>query len=532
MSNPIGTTEAALVPGVSALPDNGSIVEAPLTDVAHRDLKRRTAHGAFVSLVAQAANFVLRTGSMMVLARLLIPKDFGLVGMVTAATGILGLLKDAGLSAASVQRASITRAQTSTLFWINLAMGGLLATFCVGLAPALAAFYGDRRLFWVTVVSGTGFILNGAAVQHQAMLQRAMRFGMIATINIISLILSIAIGVGMAMAGRGYWALVAMATSSPAIYMLGVWLATGWIPGKPQRRSGIRSMLKYGGTLTLNNLIVYIAFNTDKVLLGRVCGAEALGIYGRAYQLINLPTDNLHSAIGAVAFPALSRLQNNPAKLRSYFLKGYSLFLSLIMPVTLWCGFFADDIILVTLGPKWHEAAVIFRFLAPTALVFGLVNPFSWLMMATGQARRLLHVALVVSPVIILCYSLGLRHGPQGVAMGFSVAMVLAFVPVILWVKHGTLITMADVFRSAVKPGVAIAVGLVTALVFAGQIGRIHQAFLRLLLESSIFFGVYLVVLLAVLRQMVVYLDLLREIGFLRIAAPRNQDGPHQHWDT
>ena len=92
--------------------------------------------------------------------------------------------------------------------------------------------------------------------------------------------------------------------------------------------------------------------------------------------------------------------------------------------------------------------------------------------------------------------------------------------------------TMADVFRSAVKPGVAIAVGLVTALVFAGQIGRIHQAFLRLLLESSIFFGVYLVVLLAVLRQMVVYLDLLREIGFLRIAAPRNQDGPHQHWDT
>lgn len=248
--------------------------------------------------------------------------------------------------------------------------------------------------------------------------------------------------------------------------------------------------------------------------------------------LYNLPTENLHSTIGAVAFPALSRLQNNPAKLRSYFLKGYSLFLSLIMPVTLWCGFFADDIILVTLGPKWHEAAVIFRFLAPTALVFGLVNPFSWLMMATGQARRLLHIALVVSPVIILCYSLGLRHGPQGVAMGFSVAMVLAFVPVILWVKHGTLITMADVFRSAVKPGVAIAVGLVTALVFAGQIGRIHQAFLRLLLESSIFFGVYLVVLLAVLRQMVVYLDLLREIGFLRIAAPRNQDGPHQHWDT
>ena len=137
----------------------------------------------------------------------------------------------------------------------------------------------------------------------------------------------------------------------------------------------------------------------------------------------------------------------------------------------MWCGFFADDIILVTLGSKWHEAAPIFRLLAPTVLAFGLLNPFSWLMMATGQARRLLHIGLVVSPVIIFGYILGFRHGPQGVAMGFSIAMVLLLVPVILWVKHGTLITMADVFRSAVKPGVAIAVGLVTALVFAGQIG-------------------------------------------------------------
>src|SRR4029450_13762332 len=156
MSNSIGTTEAVLVSGGSALLDKASAAEAPLRDVSHKDLKQRTAHGAFVSLLAQATNFVLRTGSMMVLARLLIPKDFGLVGMVTAATGILGLLKDAGLSAASVQRASVTRAQTSTLFWINLAVGGLLAMFCVGLAPALVAFYGDQRLFWVTVVSGTG----------------------------------------------------------------------------------------------------------------------------------------------------------------------------------------------------------------------------------------------------------------------------------------------------------------------------------------------------------------------------------------
>jgi len=123
MSDPIGTTETMLVSDVSALPDQDRAGEAPFSDVAHEDLKRRTAHGAMVSTVAQTATFILRTGSMMILARLLVPRDFGLIGMVTAFTGFLGLFKDAGLSMATVQRTSITQAQTSTLFLINLGVG-------------------------------------------------------------------------------------------------------------------------------------------------------------------------------------------------------------------------------------------------------------------------------------------------------------------------------------------------------------------------------------------------------------------------
>ena len=117
-------------------------------------------------------------------------------------------------------------------------------------------------------------------------------------------------------------------------------------------------MLRFGGTITLNGLVVYVAYNLEKVLLGRFWGADALGIYGRAYQLINIPTDNLNSAIGGVAFSALSRLQNDPVRLKSYFLKGYSLVISLTIPITIFCALFADDIVLVVLGPKWTDAAV------------------------------------------------------------------------------------------------------------------------------------------------------------------------------
>ena len=128
--------------------------------------------------------------------------------------------------------------------------------------------------------------------------------------------------------------------------------------------------------------------NFEKVLLGRFWGADAIGIYGRAYQLINIPTDNLNSAAGEVAFSALSRLQDDPSRLKSYFLKGYSLVLALTLPITIACALFADDMIFVLLGPKWKDAAAIFRLLAPTILVFAIANPLSWLLSSIGLVGR------------------------------------------------------------------------------------------------------------------------------------------------
>jgi PST family polysaccharide transporter len=129
-------------------------------------------------------------------------------------------------------------------------------------------------------------------------------------------------------------------------------------------------------------------------VLGRFWGVDALGIYGRAYQLINIPTDNLNSAAGEVAFSALSRLQDDPGRLRSYFLKGYSLVLALTLPGTIACALFADDMIFVLLGPKWMAAAPIFRLLAPTILVFAVVNPLAWLLCSLGLVGRSLKMGL------------------------------------------------------------------------------------------------------------------------------------------
>ena len=177
---------------------------------------------------------------MVIMARLLLPEDFGLVGMVTAFTGFLGLFRDAGLSMATVQRESITEAQLSTLFWINLAVGGLLALLSAALAPVLVSFYGEPRLFLIAIGLGAAFIFNGAAAQHRAMLQRNMRFAALAAIDIVALIIGIAAGVAVALAGGGYWGLVVMTVAPTGSECLRCVCRDAMDPGMARTKHGNR----------------------------------------------------------------------------------------------------------------------------------------------------------------------------------------------------------------------------------------------------------------------------------------------------
>jgi len=475
-----------------------------------KDLKQRTIRGGLTRLCAQAANFSLRLGSLMVLARLLGPKDFGLVGMVTAFTGVLTLFRDFGLSAAAIQRETVTEEQLSTLFWINILVGALLALAAVAMAPFIAAFYHEPRLVMVTVVLATGFLFNAIGVQHGALLQRQMRFTDLAVINTVSLIIGTAIAIGGAKAGYGYWALVAMTVALPITTTIGCWLTAGWVPGMPRRRTGIRSMMRFGGALTLNGLVIYIASNFEKVLLGRFWGVDALGIYGRAYQLANIPTENLNSAAGEVAFSALSRLQGEPRRLKSYFLKGYSLVLAMTLPVTVACALFANDIIFAILGPKWMAAAPIFRLLAPTMLVFAIANPLAWLLSSLGLVERSLKMGLVIAPLMIVSYVIGLPYGPRGVAFAYSAVMVLWLIPGIAWSVYGTVVSFRDVLL-AVSPPLAASV-LAAALAFAVRMayGHLLPPIPRLVLESTVFLAAFFALLVFAMGQKSLYMDLLR----------------------
>ena len=476
------------------------------------DLKGKTVRGGIANVFKQIISFILKFGSTAVLARILGPKEFGIVAMVTVFTGVYNLLTTVGLSSAAVQSKTINDAQISLLFWINLVVGLLLGVLTLFTAPLLVVFYHEPKLFWVTVTLALGFLFNAAGVQHTAVLQRQMRFVSLSVIDIISTIISIVVGIVIALSGLNYWALVAMTVTYPAVSTFCKWQASGWFPGRPRYADGIRPMLVFGGVITLNNLVVYCAYNLEKVLLGRFWGADVLGLYGRAYYLVNIPTESLNTTIGTVAFSALSRVQGDPNLLRQYFMKGYSFVLSMTLPITIGFALFADDVIFIALGPKWEGATEIFRILTPTVLIFGIINPLGWLLISSGFQKRSLQISLVLAPLVIIAYLLGLPYGPKGVAFSYSAILTLWIVPHVFWCTRGTVISPLDILHAISSPFIsALVSGLVAYLVQIVAQYKNNVLF-NFFLESTVMLLVYTVMMMFVFSNKDMYIDLFRQL--------------------
>jgi PST family polysaccharide transporter len=486
------------------------VEEASWHSGAVDDLKGEALRGGLAKAVAQGTNFVLRLACLITLARILEPTDFGLVGMVTAITGALGLFKEFGLSVATVQRDKVTEEQISALFWVNLAVGLILALTSVVIAPFVAAFYDDQRLSLIMTALGLGFVFNAAGVQHAAILQRQIRFTTLAVIDVASLLISSTVSIVLAVAGFGYWALVAWSVTLPLVATTLAWQQSGWRPGAPRRRSAVGSLLRFGGVQTVNSVVIYAAYNLDKILVGRYWGAEALGIYGRAYQLVTIPTEQINATFGSIAIPVLSRLQNDPQRLKSYFLKSYTLVLALTIPVTVACLLFAEELISILLGPKWADAVPVFRRLAPAIFALALISPTGWFLVSVGMVGRSLKLAMALAPIAITGYAIGLQYGPTGVALGFSCAMMLWLVPHLLWSFHGTVITIRDLAHVTFKPLVSGAVSASCALAVLHVYGPSGSAVNTVAVGGTVLAAVYLATLLFVMDQKAFYVELLR----------------------
>jgi polysaccharide transporter, PST family len=446
-------------------------------------------------MLAQGGGLVLQLTSTIVLARLLGPAEYGVIAMVAAVTAFAGLFRDLGLSTSTIQRKEISDAQLSTLFWVNVTIGAILTALTIAASPLVAWFYGRPELTAVTMALSLSLVIGSFGTQPGALLNRKMRFGHLAIANLAGATLSVLVSITLALRGLSYWALVAGTLTGGFLTTLLLNLLSGWRPGSPVRHSGVRSMLAYGANITAFDFANYFHRNLDNILIGRVWGADALGLYSRAYQLLMFPIQNLRNPIMAVAFPAMSRLQDQPEQFRRYYRQVTCFLASLSMPLTAFLAVSSQPIIDVVLGPQWLGAVPIFSVLAVVAFIQPAYSLVGLVMLSSGNARGYLRVGLFNVAVYILGFVVGVRFGPVGLAAGYAVATYLIIVPSLSMSFRGTAIKQSDFWIAVAVPGCA---SLCAAAVLYFALSRWSGATTPVALAvgaglfAAIYFGLYL----------------------------------------
>lgn len=477
---------------------------------ANRNLRQQAIRGGAMTLAAKVAMGVLRLGSMLIFARVLAPADFGVVAMAMAVIGIGHLFRDMGLSAATVQRHEITASQVNTLFWLNSGLGGLMTLLAAISAPFLASFYADERLFGATLLLSLSFLVNSLGTQHLALLRRNLRLGLVARINVVSVLLSISIGLAMALQGFGHWSLVAVALTADCVLTIAAWLACTWRPGRPAWDPSVRAMLNFAGFLVAFSLLAYLARSLPTFLLGKLQGAAAVGVYTRAFRVTMKLAGYITEPPRIVAISVLARLQDQPERFRSYYLRGIRLMMLAAAPASAYIFLSGDDLILLLLGDQWTETGALLRWFALALVPQVLGNSTGWIYMALGRSKQMMWWGICGWTAMLIGFLIGARHGTTGFAIAYAASIFATFLPALWAGFRNTHIRLRDAFEAVWRPVIAALAALLVLLVTQGETAA-WSLFLRVPVDAMVFGTAYSLIVLGALRQWPFIADILRE---------------------
>jgi PST family polysaccharide transporter len=469
------------------------------TDHLQGDLAGRSARGGAVTMAAQVFKFGFSTAATIVLARLLTPEDYGLIGMVAILLNFVGMFQYLGLSTATVKWSELNHQQVSTLFWVNMALSVAIMLVTIASGPLLARFYNEPRLVGITAGYGITIFFAGLAIQHEAILTRQMRFTAIVIVEVVAILSGFASAVLAALRGAGYWSLVLNQMVMTVVTVIGVWAVCRWRPGLPARGIGLRSMLSYGGNITGFNVMTFFSRNLDNALIGKFWGPYQLGVYSRAYQMLLMPMQQINAPLGAVAVPALSRLSHEPERYRAAYLKILEKVVMITMPLGALMIATSDWMVLLLLGPQWRETGRIFMLLGIAAMIQPVTKTAWWLFSTQGRTRELFHWGLLGGAIAIVSIVAGLPWGATGVAASYAIADLCIATPLLFWYvgRRGPVRTI-DFYRT-IAPVVAASVcALATLFICRPWLSTLSSLIGRL----SIAFGLTVAVSLLVLSAL------------------------------
>jgi len=384
------------------------------------ELLPRVLHGAFWVLNSNVLGRALNLTRGVILARLLVPDDFGLFGLATVVIGFTAMFSDVGAGAFLVYSQDRIEEHVDTAFWANLGIATLLGLGVLVAAPLVARFYRRPDIVPILAVLAVSLWVQTAATVHRNLVRRDLRFRSLAMIDGLVSLAAFVTAVALAWRGYGVWSFVLSALLSNAVSAVLLFYVYAWVPRWRFSRGSFGALAPFSGWYVAQALVWYLVLNVDNLMVGKFLGVDALGIYGLAYNYALLPISFIGISLGNVVFAELPRLYPDPQRFWSAYFTSSKLLAGLVCPIAAALVIAAPDIFPVLFGPKWTSAIVPFQILAIYGAIRGLwMDPFSSL----GKFQPCFWTALVALSLSGAAIYLAIPFGKTGVALAVLVAV-------------------------------------------------------------------------------------------------------------
>lgn len=371
----------------------------------------------------QAIGFIIS----IVLARVLLPKEFGLIGMISVFMGIGGSLMNSGLTQSLIRSENPDQEDYSTVFYFNLAGSLVVYWILFFSAPSIADFYSQPILINIIRIYCLSFIISAFTQVQLTKLTKEMNFKLQMTISIPSLIGAGILGIFLAYKGYGVWSLVLMSLFQAFLSSVQLWFRTGWVPSLVFDKKKFHYHFKFGYKLTLSGLLDTVFTNIYQIIIGRFFVAADVGFYTRANSLKQLPVNNIAGALSKVSYPLFASIQNDNVRLKKGYKQIMQMVIFLVAPVLVIMGVLAEPLFRFLFTNKWLPAVPYFQILCLTGILYPIHAYNLNILNIKGRSDLFLKLEIIKKALVIIVILITIRFGIIGLIWGQLITSILAF---------------------------------------------------------------------------------------------------------
>ena len=458
------------------------------------DLSQQAKSGASWLAISQIIQPAWEFVVGIVLARILTPKDFGIVAMGVIFFSLATAISNMGISNVLIQKEKLEQIYIDTSQTIAALSGVIIYFVLVLLSYFVNTFFKEPLAAEVLRVFSLNFMINGITMIPAALMTKEMRFRAISLIDILSSVIYGCSALFIAYLGYGLWSLVHSVILAALFRCVASCIVASYVPKFGWNNVAAAHIIKFGGGLTLASVLNYAARNIDFFIIGKFLGATQLGLYKRAYDLAVIPKEKVGDSLSRILFPFICKIRDDKAWTKSAFLKTDKMIGLICIPILLFMIFAASDIVVVLYGERWIKSIPPFRLMALGGIFYSLCCSYGPILLAYGYTSNYLKIQAMYAFTLLIVTLVGVKFGIEGVAISVSFILFIYLAVNNFIVSKIININITDILNNT-KLSIYIGVTIVTALMLYEKIGYVGNHTINLVVKSfiaTIVYGVYI----------------------------------------